>query len=81
MSPREPSAQPYSPSGSSSCCAGEWREEMTAKVPLANAPEGLVVGSVVELQNGMTATVTAVTEEHIEIDANQVRRGRPKSPK
>ena len=55
---------------------GEKSENMTAKVPIANAPEGLTVGAVVQLQNGMQATVTSVDEEFVEIDANHPLAGK-----
>ncbi|KAH7621824.1 hypothetical protein Ndes2526B_g02641 [Nannochloris sp. 'desiccata'] len=55
---------------------GEKNENMTAKVPVANAPEGLTVGAVVSLQNGMQATVTAVDDEFVEIDANHPLAGK-----
>jgi FKBP-type peptidyl-prolyl cis-trans isomerase 2 len=55
---------------------GEKNANMTAKVPVANAPEGLTVGAVVSLQNGMQATVTAVDDEFVEIDANHPLAGK-----
>jgi peptide-methionine (S)-S-oxide reductase len=55
---------------------GEWSESMTAKVPVANAPDGLIKGATVELQNGMQATVTDVDEEHVTIDANHPLAGK-----
>lgn len=42
---------------------------------MANAPEGLTVGAAVSLQNGMQATVTAVDDEFVEIDANHPLAG------
>jgi peptide-methionine (S)-S-oxide reductase len=55
---------------------GEKNDNMTAKVPVANAPEGLTVGATVQLQNGMQATVTAVDDEFVEIDANHPLAGK-----
>lgn len=55
---------------------GEWSEGMTARVPLANAPPGLTPGAVVSMQNGMQATVTAVDDEFVTIDANHPLAGK-----
>ena len=55
---------------------GEWSEGMTAKVPLGSAPEGLSLGDTVSLQNGMQATVTEVTDEFVNIDANHRLAGK-----
>eukprot|EP00899_Mesostigma_viride_P019361 jgi/Mesvir1/27426/Mv07218-RA.1 len=49
---------------------GERMEELMARVPKDGAPEGLEAGVMVELGNGAIATVTAVTDTYIEIDAN-----------
>lgn len=54
---------------------GEWRESMTAKVPVANAPPGLSPGAVVELQNGMQARVTGLDDSYVTIDANHALAG------
>ena len=55
---------------------GEWTENMIAKVPIANAPPGLTPGAVVSMQNGMQATVTAVDDEFVTIDANHPLAGK-----
>ena len=55
---------------------GDWREEMTATVPTAQAPEGLQTGAYVQLQNGMQAKVTEVNDENVTIDANHPLAGK-----
>jgi FKBP-type peptidyl-prolyl cis-trans isomerase 2 len=55
---------------------GEWREEMTAQVPLAQAPAQLKPGMKVQLQSGAQATVTAVDDTVITIDANPELAGK-----
>jgi peptide-methionine (S)-S-oxide reductase len=53
-----------------SCCVAEFNAEMTAKIPIENAPGGLRVGDLVQMANGMSVRVSEVTEEFISIDAN-----------
>lgn len=55
---------------------GEWSDGLTANVPKANAPPGLQEGAVVQLQNGMQATVTKVDDEVVSIDANHPLAGK-----
>lgn len=55
---------------------GEWSENMTARVPVANAPQGLEAGSMVQLQNGMPAKVMEVDKDFVTIDANHPLAGK-----
>lgn len=55
---------------------GEWTEDMTAKIPKDKAPEGLNLGSVVQLTNGMQAVVIAMDDETITLDANMPLAGK-----
>ncbi|KAL3140328.1 hypothetical protein ABBQ38_004593 [Trebouxia sp. C0009 RCD-2024] len=55
---------------------GEWREDMTAKVPTADAPAELQEGVQVQLSNGLQATVAEVTRDHVVIDANHALAGK-----
>jgi len=55
---------------------GEWKEELTAQVPLDAAPKGLEAGNMVQLSNGMRAKVTEVTEDAATIDANHELAGK-----
>ena len=55
---------------------GEWQANMTAKVDRKNAPDGLEEGMQVSLQNGISATVTKVSEDFVEIDANHPLAGK-----
>lgn len=55
---------------------GEWREDMTAKVPAADAPAELQEGVQVQLSNGLQAIVAEVTREHVVIDANHALAGK-----
>ena len=59
-----------------SAAYGEWLSDMTAKVPIAQAPEGLKPGVMVQLQNGMQARVADMDDEHITIDANHPLAGK-----
>ena len=64
---------------SSACCvcqSGEWREDMTAKIPTADAPPELHEGVEVQLSNGLQATVAEVTDDHVVIDANHGLAGK-----
>ncbi len=64
---------------SSACCvcqSGEWREDMTAKIPTADAPPELHEGVEVQLSNGLQATVAEVTDDHVVIDANHALAGK-----
>lgn len=58
-----------------SCCVAEFNSEMTAKIPIENAPGGLRVGDLVKMANGMSVRVSEVTEEFISIDANPALAG------
>ena len=55
---------------------GEWRQDLTAKVPTADAPAELKEGVEVQLSNGLQATVAEVTPEHVVIDANHMLAGK-----
>lgn len=55
---------------------GEWSQQLTVKVPTKDAPEGLKEGVMVQLQNGMTATVTSMDDEFVTIDANPPLAGK-----
>ncbi|DBA75910.1 hypothetical protein WJX79_007111 [Trebouxia sp. C0005] len=55
---------------------GEWREDMTAKIPSADAPPELHEGVEVQLSNGLQATVAEVTDDHVVIDANHALAGK-----
>lgn len=55
---------------------GDWSDGLTANVPKANAPQGLQEGAVVQLQNGMQATVTKIDDEFVSIDANHPLAGK-----
>ena len=48
----------------------EFNPEMTAEIPLANAPGGLRVGDIVKMSNGMSVRVAEITDDIIRIDAN-----------
>ena len=48
----------------------EFNPEMTADIPLANAPGGLRVGDIVKMSNGMSVRVAEITDDIIRIDAN-----------
>ena len=54
---------------------GEKRDDMIAQVPLSDAPGAMRVGLNVELDNGMPAVVTEVTDEFVTIDANHLLAG------
>ena len=49
---------------------------MTAKIPTADAPPELHEGVEVQLSNGLQATVSKVTEDHVLIDANHALAGK-----
>lgn len=55
---------------------GEWRKDMTAKIPTNDAPPELHKGVEVQLSNGLQATVTDVTPDHVLIDANHALAGK-----
>lgn len=55
---------------------GERRDEMMAQIPRSQAPEGLTVGQVVQLSNGMPAVVAAMDDNSITIDANHPLAGK-----
>ena len=55
---------------------GEWRPDMTAKVPKADAPAELKEGVQVQLSNGLQAVVAEVTSEDVIIDANHTLAGK-----
>ncbi len=54
---------------------GEPRSDLVITVPTDQAPPDLVVGDRVELVNGGIASVTAVTDEGVTIDANHPLAG------
>ena len=54
---------------------GEQTDEAVITVPIDAAPEGLEVGQKVQLSNGAVATVTAMTDKEVTIDANHEVRG------
>jgi peptide-methionine (S)-S-oxide reductase len=55
---------------------GERKEQLVARVPKDRVPEGLKVGMMVELANGLPATISDVTETEVEIDANHRLAGK-----
>lgn len=55
---------------------GEWRDDMTATIPIAEAPPELKEGVQVQLSNGLQATVAKVTDEHVLLDANHALAGK-----
>lgn len=54
---------------------GEARDDLVFEVPQANAPDGLTVGDSVQLATGQPATVLAVSEQTVKIDANHPLAG------
>jgi FKBP-type peptidyl-prolyl cis-trans isomerase 2 len=54
---------------------GERSDDFIVDFPIEQAPEGLVVGDQVALSNGSPATVVAITETTITIDANHPLAG------
>jgi FKBP-type peptidyl-prolyl cis-trans isomerase 2 len=54
---------------------GERSDDFIVEFPIEQAPEGLVVGDQVALSNGQPATVVAVTDTTITIDANHPLAG------
>lgn len=54
---------------------GSPRTDLVADVPKESAPDGLEVGNVVQLSNGMTARITSITDDAITIDANHPLAG------
>lgn len=58
---------------------GTWKKELTAQVKKSDAPDGLGVGMMVSLQNGMKATVTDEDPETFTIDANHPLAGKEMS--
>lgn len=55
---------------------GERREQLIARLPKERCPPGLEAGMMVELGNGLPATVTEVTDTEVEIDANHRLAGK-----
>lgn len=55
---------------------GSWRKELTAQVKKSEAPDGLGVGMMVGLQNGMKAVVTDEDPDSYTIDANHPLAGK-----
>lgn len=49
--------------------------ELTANIPLENAPGGLRIGDIVKMSNGMSVRVTDITDEFVRIDGNQPLAG------
>ena len=54
---------------------GEARDDLVFEVPQANAPDGLTAGDSVQLATGQPATVLAVSEQTVKIDANHPLAG------
>jgi FKBP-type peptidyl-prolyl cis-trans isomerase 2 len=54
---------------------GEPREDLVFEVRVANAPNGLAVGDSVQLATGQSATVTAVSDATVQVDANHPLAG------
>jgi peptide-methionine (S)-S-oxide reductase len=44
--------------------------ELTANIPLENAPGGLRIGDIVKMSNGMSVRVADITDEFVRIDGN-----------
>ena len=44
--------------------------EMTAEIPISDAPGGLRVGDLVKMSNGMSVRVAEITDKYVRIDAN-----------
>lgn len=55
---------------------GEYSDAAIIDFPADSAPEGLAVGDQVTLGNGQTATVVAITEDTVSIDANHPLAGK-----
>lgn len=55
---------------------GSWRKDLTAQVKKSEAPDGLGVGMMVGLQNGMKAVVTDEDPDSFTIDANHPLAGK-----
>lgn len=49
--------------------------ELTANIPLENAPGGLRIGDVVKMSNGLSVRVTDITDKFVSIDGNQPLAG------
>ena len=54
---------------------GETQDDLVFAVPLANAPDGLSVGDSVQLATGQPATVIAISDETVKVDANHPLAG------
>ena len=54
----------------------EFNPEMTADIPLANAPGGLRIGDIVKMSNGMSVRVAEITNDIVRIDANPPLAGK-----
>lgn len=54
---------------------GERREDLILNVPFDSAPEGLQVGDTVPLSSGGVATVIAIDDESVTVDANHQLAG------
>lgn len=60
-----------------SATVADFNPEMTAEIPLENAPGGLRVGDYVKMSNGMSVRVAEITDEFVKIDANPPLAGQP----
>ncbi len=54
---------------------GEHLEELILDIPIAQAPEGLVPGDVIQFSGGATAIVLEATDEVVRVDANHPLAG------
>ena len=54
---------------------GEPRDDLVFEVPITNAPDGLTAGDSVQLATGQPATVIAVSEAAVQVDANHPLAG------
>ena len=54
---------------------GEPRDDLVFEVPITNAPDGLTAGDSVQLATGQPATVIAVSEATVQVDANHPLAG------
>ncbi len=54
---------------------GERNEDFILEFPRDEAPDGITVGQVVQLANGLPATIVEITDEVVRIDANHQLAG------
>jgi FKBP-type peptidyl-prolyl cis-trans isomerase 2 len=55
---------------------GERSDDRILSVPIDQVPEGVSVGAQLQLSNGLRATVTAVSDETVTLDANHELAGK-----